>query len=809
MSEITDQQRELIASEKRSWVRLTNTCNNHCRFCHDNLVQDGTMRPEEKIKTQIRREFEDGAKRLILSGGEPTIHPKFVNFISFAKDLGYSWVQVVTNGRMFSYPGFTHKAVQAGLDEVTFSMHGQDARMHDHLVGVEGAFEQSMRGLANVQATAKIVVSVDIVITAVNISKLSQILDYYIDKGIKEFDLLWLVPFGRAWENRKELFCEQKSAFFYLQKALQQALKRGALIWTNRLPARMLEGLESLIQDPHKLHDEIRGRRPEFEDYLKNNQALKCKEPERCELCFIQDFCDQLEMLLVRTEKGVAKKSRLVLDKIPKKNPWPTKSKLRRVASSDPKTLDQLLVWSKERKRAEIEVILDKSSAKWLWDNSKDILANPKQFLISLRSFVTRSEAMEEGVNPPVALSSFRGSDVRLINMPDCMLPSAEVVIEDDQMDFELVNDDRSVNLDAFLEHYIKTGYRVFSNRCVECISYNNCLGMPINYIRRFGFEIIKPIKQVPVVTQQVEDDKGLCALEIDKEGTISVTLQTSCSNSCVFCSSKVVALAENRPLKIDSAEKIIKTMKDIRSRGKSRLKIIGIEPLSHPKIIPVLEEAHKIGIQGLEIWSHGGQLAKMDFARSLLRAGMTVLHVPVLGPDADSHDRMAGRKGAFLEATQGLDNLRELGFTRIITHMVVAKGNHTKIAETLYACEKNAFGPVAHIVLAEAPPDKAELFKDIIAPLYEMANELTASCRNVPKEFIPKVLKLVSRVIPPCLLIDQFDLKQLEGIVRDKYLGLESKQIVKCYKINRCDYAHICPGVHTSYQELFSDRSL
>mgnify|MGYP007044806564 CR=1 FL=1 len=35
-------------------------------------------------------------------GGEGSIHPKFVDFVAYAKEIGYSRVQTVSNGVMFS-----------------------------------------------------------------------------------------------------------------------------------------------------------------------------------------------------------------------------------------------------------------------------------------------------------------------------------------------------------------------------------------------------------------------------------------------------------------------------------------------------------------------------------------------------------------------------------------------------------------------------------------------------------------------------------------------------------------------------------
>src|SRR5690348_5260401 len=72
---------EDAAHEKRNWVRLTFDCNNHCVFCLDTLTHDGVMRDKDEVKAQILDGRKAGATRLILSGGEPTMHPNYLDFI--------------------------------------------------------------------------------------------------------------------------------------------------------------------------------------------------------------------------------------------------------------------------------------------------------------------------------------------------------------------------------------------------------------------------------------------------------------------------------------------------------------------------------------------------------------------------------------------------------------------------------------------------------------------------------------------------------------------------------------------------------
>jgi len=295
--------REEAAHDARNWVRLTYACNDRCIFCLDSDSHDGEMRDPEAIKRQILDGRRAGATRLILSGGEPTIHPRFLSFLKLGRLAGYGKVQTITNGRMFAYAGFLGQCLDAGLDEVTFSIHGPDARVHDALVGVQGAFEQTMAGLRNVLADGRPIVNVDVCVSRGNVRVLPDIIEMVVAMGVRELDLLQIVPFGRAFrEGRDTLFYDLEEAAQHLRTAFAWSERPDMHLWLNRFPPPHCEGYEQLIQDPHKLIDEVRGRRPEFERQLVYGTPLDCREPARCRYCYLEHMCDTLEGV-VRTAR--------------------------------------------------------------------------------------------------------------------------------------------------------------------------------------------------------------------------------------------------------------------------------------------------------------------------------------------------------------------------------------------------------------------------------------------------------------------------------------------------------------------------
>ena len=278
--------------ERRHWVRIVAACNNHCCFCLDRQTLDGRLRSRWELEAELQAGRAAGATRLVLSGGEPTLHPELPALIRRARELGYGWVQIITNGRRLAYPAFLRALRDAGLDEATFSIHGSGPRVHDAMVGVPGAFEQSFAGLRAALA-AGLVVSVDVVLTRRNLADVPALIRRTLAVGVREYDILWLTPFGGAAEHLarpRRMFLDPADAPA-VHRILELARRAGAVVWTNRIPLAYLEGHEDLVQHPSKLEDELHGRRAMLDRLAREGAALPCRDRRRCPRCPFGEFC--------------------------------------------------------------------------------------------------------------------------------------------------------------------------------------------------------------------------------------------------------------------------------------------------------------------------------------------------------------------------------------------------------------------------------------------------------------------------------------------------------------------------------------
>ena len=282
-----DKKKEIAIEEKKKWISLTGLCNNSCIFCLDGDRNDRYHRAKTEVEKDIEKGFKEGATRLVLSGGDPTIHPDITSFVRYGKKIGYKRTQIITNGRMLAYKSFVNSLADAGLDEVTFSTHGHNAGLHDTLTSVKGSFKQVMRGVKNAQK-AGFIVNSDTVVNKLNYKYLPEIISFLYSKGINEVNLMSIVPFGRAWKNREIILYEFEDIMPFVNKVIEYCKENNITLWFSRFPAEYLENYPEYIESPKKILEEVLAR---GEDFFRKRPLCY---GERCKYCGVKSVCSNL-----------------------------------------------------------------------------------------------------------------------------------------------------------------------------------------------------------------------------------------------------------------------------------------------------------------------------------------------------------------------------------------------------------------------------------------------------------------------------------------------------------------------------------
>ena len=115
-----------------AYLQLTRVCNQTCRFCSN--PETGHTIPLRRAKDWIDRFHERGYAGLILTGGEPTLHPDLAKIIRHARRRGIP-PRMITNGQRAGEPGFLESLHEAGLDHMHVSVYSHRPRVQGFLTG--------------------------------------------------------------------------------------------------------------------------------------------------------------------------------------------------------------------------------------------------------------------------------------------------------------------------------------------------------------------------------------------------------------------------------------------------------------------------------------------------------------------------------------------------------------------------------------------------------------------------------------------------------------------------------------------------
>ena len=166
-------------------IDLTNRCNLNCPICFANANHTGRVYEpsKEEIMDMLRlyRKEEPVSGRMVqFSGGEPTIHPDFFEIISEAKKVGYSHIQVASNGIKFADPDFTARATEAGLHTIYLQFDGVDDRVYKQTRGRE-LMKYKEKTLESARRAGIKIVLVPTIVGGVNEDQVGKILLYALE----------------------------------------------------------------------------------------------------------------------------------------------------------------------------------------------------------------------------------------------------------------------------------------------------------------------------------------------------------------------------------------------------------------------------------------------------------------------------------------------------------------------------------------------------------------------------------------------------------------------------------------------------
>lgn len=137
--------------EKSAYLAVSYLCNESCEFCpcSANEKKEGMVTPLGELTDSADAFYENGVERVVISGGEPTLHPDLACLTGYIQKRGMK-VTLLTNGELFSVPkfvdGFTCRVNMPELTVIT-TLHSHIPAEHESANRTPGSFGRTITGL--------------------------------------------------------------------------------------------------------------------------------------------------------------------------------------------------------------------------------------------------------------------------------------------------------------------------------------------------------------------------------------------------------------------------------------------------------------------------------------------------------------------------------------------------------------------------------------------------------------------------------------------------------------------------------------
>jgi len=217
------------------YIQVVRHCNHFCGFCSNPTTP--YVHTFETMKVLVDDLVKRGYFGVILTGGEPTLHPELPRIASYASSQGLH-VRMITNGWRLSDPAFARDVAEAGVELVHVSVYSVRAEIEAKLRGTEGTLEKAFAAVRNAHEHG-IAVNINCVINKLNADHLDENIDYWIENHPYIRHFVWnnLDPsMGRAEVNQAQFTPRLADFEVSLLRAMQKLHASGRTFRVEKVP---------------------------------------------------------------------------------------------------------------------------------------------------------------------------------------------------------------------------------------------------------------------------------------------------------------------------------------------------------------------------------------------------------------------------------------------------------------------------------------------------------------------------------------------------------------------------------------------
>ncbi len=179
---------------------LTRSCDLACRHCRAEAIP--WRHPQEISRKEGRAllarlaGFGEPLPHLVLTGGDPLRRPELFDFITYARELGFT-VAVTPAGTPLLTEGIISRMRQAGVRMIALSLDGSRPESHDTLRGVPGSFARTLQA-GRWAGAAGLQLQVNSLVCAETLHDLPAIYAQLTGVDVAQWALFFLIQVGRG-----------------------------------------------------------------------------------------------------------------------------------------------------------------------------------------------------------------------------------------------------------------------------------------------------------------------------------------------------------------------------------------------------------------------------------------------------------------------------------------------------------------------------------------------------------------------------------------------------------------------------------
>jgi len=276
------------------YIQVVRHCNHFCGFCSNpTTAYHHTFETMTELVDDL---VERGYFGVVLTGGEPTLHPELPRIARYARDAGLH-VRMITNGWRLAEPDFARELGEAGLELVHVSIYSVRADVEERIRGVEGTLERAHAALANAGRYG-IEANVNCVINRLNADHLDENVKVLVERHPHVRHFVWnnLDPsMGRAEVNQDQFTPRLADFELSLHRALRFLERGGRTFRVERVPLCYMTDFAWASTETRKI---VKGEE-RVVHFLDAKQTVRQTDwehvyTEACDACTLRPICGGL-----------------------------------------------------------------------------------------------------------------------------------------------------------------------------------------------------------------------------------------------------------------------------------------------------------------------------------------------------------------------------------------------------------------------------------------------------------------------------------------------------------------------------------